>query len=232
MAGTAAYADAKEMWARAQWEPDDAAKKELAHTMVAAFDAMLTADAGAAAGAMTKVQRAGVHNIRGQCYAMLGDGAETLNLARRDYSRALKLNGKMGQARLNLAAANKAMRSRDLAAKNAKAEQDKLKYCCWRVPRPTRGPFKAKPKEQDFGGPAFAKIQQKTHLLKSSLALTSVVVGGEPSSGEPASKQPPAISWAWPDEENGGSSSKKHAKHAEVDKDIMLAIESAKLQSA
>ena len=225
--GAESYAAAKEMWARAQWEPDDATKKELAHTMIAAFDAMI-ADADAGGGAsMTKAQRAGVHNLRGQCYAMLGDGAETLNVARRDYKRALQLNGKMGQAALNLAAVNKAMRSRDLAAKNAKAEQDKLKYCCWRVPRCAKGPWKPKPKSNDFGGPAFAKIQQKTHLLKSSLALTSVVVGGEPSSGEPASKQPPAISWAWPDEGNDGKQSKKQ----DVDKDILLAIESAKLSA-
>jgi hypothetical protein len=138
-----AFDRAKEMWAQAQWEPDEGKKKELAHTMIAAFDAMLS---DAAAADMTKVQRAGLHNLRGLSYAMLGDDPEHVDLARRDYRRALKLNSSLGQARQNLQAANAALRTQDLAAKNEKARQRRLKYCCGCVPRCKKGPWK--PKQQ------------------------------------------------------------------------------------
>ena len=78
--------------------------------------------------------------------------------------------------------------------------------------------------QPDVGGPAFAKLQKKTHLLVQSVALTSVVVGADTNAPVPAAAtaQPPQISWAWP---GGGSESKK----IEPDRDVLLAIESAKL---
>jgi hypothetical protein len=82
--------------------------------------------------------------------------------------------------------------------------------------------------QEDFGGPAFAKIQKKTHLLTQTMSLTSVVVGGDnPSSAAAAPAQPPKISWAWPDDGPGAIESKKQ----EVDRDIMLAIENCKLSA-
>ena len=83
------------------------------------------------------------------------------------------------------------------------------------------------PAQPDVGGPAFAKLQKKTHLLTQSLALTSVVVGADTNAPVPAAPaQPPQISWAWPD--TGGTETKE-SKKREPDRDILLAIESAKL---
>ena len=76
----------------------------------------------------------------------------------------------------------------------------------------------------DVGGPAFAKLQKKTHLL--SHALTSVVAGGGTDGlSTAAPPQPPQISWAWPDTDSRTRESKKK----EPDRDIMLAIEHSKL---
>lgn len=132
---------AKEMWARAEWEPDEAKKKSLAHQIITAFDELLAADNDE----LSKIERAAVHNLRGLAYAMLG-GAEHLELARHDYKRALKLNGSMGQASKNLQAVNAALHARDVAAKNAKIRQRRLKYCCGCVPRCKKGPWKPKVK--------------------------------------------------------------------------------------
>ena len=130
---------AKALWAQAQWEPDETKKKELAHQIIAAFDALLAADE------LKKAQRAATHNLRGLAYAMLGC-AEHLQLARVDYKRALKLNSHLGQASNNLKEVNKALYTRDAAAKRAKLEQRRLKYCCGCVPRCKKGPWKPKPK--------------------------------------------------------------------------------------
>lgn len=131
----------KALWAQAQWAPDESKKKELAHQIIAAFDALLAADDLQ----LNKAQRAAAHNLRGLAYAMLG-GAEHLQLARVDYKRALKLNRRLRQASNNLKEVNKALYTRDAAAKRAKLEQRRLKYCCGCVPRCKKGPWKPKPK--------------------------------------------------------------------------------------
>jgi hypothetical protein len=136
------FAQAKDLWAQAQWEPDESKKKELAHQIISTFDTLLAADGDTQ---LDKAQRAAVHNLRGLSYAMLGD-VEHLQLARRDYKRALKLNSRMGQASNNLKEVNKALHTQDAAAKNVKLEQRRLKYCCGCVPRCKKGPWKPKPK--------------------------------------------------------------------------------------
>lgn len=136
------FAHAKDLWAQAQWEPDESKKKELAHQIIALFDSLLAAEGNAQPD---KAQRAAAHNLRGLSYAMLGD-VEQLQLARRDYKRALKLNSRMVQASNNLQEVNRALHTQDVAAKNAKLEQRRLKYCCGCVPRCKKGPWKPKPK--------------------------------------------------------------------------------------
>ncbi len=165
------FARAKDLWAKAQWEPDESKKKALAHQIIASFDALLATDGDAQ---LDKAQRAAVHNLRGLAYAMFGD-VENLQLARRDYKRALKLNSRMGQAANNLKEVNKALHTQDAAAKNAKREQRQLKYCCGCVPRCKKGPWKPKPKMVRD-----SDSNCTTYLMALPLALHDSVPGVDP----------------------------------------------------
>ena len=168
--GSEEFDRAKELWAQANWEPDEEKKKELAHQIVAVFDELLADETQP-----DKAQRAAVYNLRGLAYTLLGD-AEHLQLARRDYKRALKLNSRMGQARKNLEEVNKALLSRDVAAKNAKLEQRRLKYCCGCVPRCKKGPWKPKPKMVRVHAHCRVCLHVRSRLILHT--VTSILVGG------------------------------------------------------
>ena len=210
----AGYRRAKELWALAHWDGQEAARNERTHAAMDELDAALDAAAG---GGAPRSQRAAGHNLRGQCYETLGQLAE----ARADYRRALKLNGGMEQARTRLAGVEAALAAREAARGSARARQRQQRYCCGCVPRCKRGPWKpqkvrpAPPRrptarrpvtrnasvgpggQEDFGGPAFAKLQRKTHLVSQLSSMAPVVVGdGGGAPAPPAA--PPQISWAWP----------------------------------
>ena len=72
--------------------------------------------------------------------------------------------------------------------------------------------------QEDFGGPAFAKLQMKTHVL------TAVAFGGDPDVEIDHNAPPPQVSWAWPQSPESESN-----EHKGVDKDILALLESSKL---
>jgi hypothetical protein len=196
------FNEAKVVWSLAEWEPDEEKLRALVDEVIGLLDRAL-------AGQLDSLAQAACYNIRGQCFAKLGRDEE----AKQELKRGLKLR-KIPHAQRQLVEVEARLAARERAESAALRKQRQHKYCCFCVPRCSRGPFK--PAVDDFGGPAFAKLRQKTHIL------TSVAVGDKPPD---SNVPPPKISWAWPETDGTVNYAKQHA----VDRDILAVLESSKL---
>lgn len=194
------FSQAKTIWSLAEWEPDEVKRQSLASEAIVKLERALSTP-------LDKQMQAACHNIAGQCHVKLGQESE----ARASFESALKANKHMRQAQAQLDRVNARSAAKARAEKSARQKRNRQMYCCYVFPRCSRGP--CKPEVEDFGGPAYAKLRQKTHVL------TAVVAGADTDVDTP----PPQISFAWQPTDTS------EAKKVVVDKDVLALLESSKL---